>query len=667
MLKKLLLVKVVMEGFKCYKERTEKAIDLATIFVAGNGKGKSSIADAITWAFTGKLFEGEKQVESGFLNNESSKALVEVYFQDEDGNERVVKRSYTVASGVSVWLDKKATTQKKLAQVIDADKFLLSFNPLTFLGKKPTEARKLVLDLVDVSSITDDVVISKVSKNDQENLKGMDMSKLDAEVKATRKSISDKEKEIVVNNSYIVKNNSEITTMTIPEKKVPVDAKTIKEAEQKVQDLIANKPKVDGYMELINKKGEIEKKIAEINSAKFDNSQIKNLEKDKSILENEIKNIEKMVFNPTNLMKLEMEVNQAKRDTSRIEKEQVDLRGKINNINKQYKHKEGDACPLCGEKLNKNGLGGIKRFVATQTQDYMKRGMSNKATLEDIEKNVKGLLDKINNIKKEDENRKQEFETNKAKKLDNLKKKLKSIEAQLVTLKAQEKDFEAKKAEKINPLLNQITALNIDGAKKSIDEYEELIKVEKTTLSKLQNENREIDEFNKEIDKVVSRKDKLQKEVANYELKVSEINKEIETLKGKINTITHFNQFKIKLIEESIKKHFDKVSFKIEEVNQETGEVTSCFKVLYDNKNIETCSLSEQVKASVEVAEMVQSILGIEYPLFLDNHESVVDIETSITQVMRSVVVDVPEVVSIKEDTLKAIKESAKNIVLQAS
>jgi hypothetical protein len=667
MLKKLLLVKVVMEGFKCYKDKTEKAIDLSTIFVAGNGKGKSSIADAITWAFTGKLFEGEKQVESGFLNDESSKAVVEVYFQDEDGNERVVKRSYTVASGVSVWLDKKATTQKKLAQVVDSDKFLLSFNPLTFLGKRPTEAKKLVLDLVDVSSITDDVVISKLSKIDKKNIQGMDMSNLDTEAKTTRKSVSDKEKEIVVNNGYIVKNNAEITTMTIPEKKAPVDPKAIKEAEQKVQDLIAKKPKVDGYMELINKKGEIEKSIAEINSTKFDNSQIRNLEKDKSILEAEIKNIEKMVFSPTNLMKLEMEVNQANRDTTRIQKEQNDLRTKINDIRSEYQHKEGDECPLCSEKLTKKGLNGIKKFLETQTQDHMKKGISNKTTLEDIEKNVKGLLDKITNIKKEDDKRKQDFETNKAKKLENLNKKLKSIETQLVALKAQEKDFEAKKAEQIKPLLEQINSLNIDGAKKSIDEYEELIKVEKSTLTNLQNENREIAEFNKEIDKVVSRKNELQKEVTDYEKKISEVNKEIETLKGKINTITHFNQFKIKLIEESIKKHFDKVSFKIEEVNQETGEVTSCFKVLYDNKSIETCSLSEKIKASVEVAEMVQSILGIEYPLFLDNHESVVDIKTSITQVMRSVVVDVPEVVSIKEDTLKAIKESAKNIVLQAS
>lgn len=667
MLKRILLEKVIIEGFKCYKEKTEKAIDLNTIFVAGNGKGKSSIADAITWAFTGKLFEGDKQVEGGFLNNESSKALVEVYFKDEDGNERMIKRGYTVASGVSLWLDKKSITQKKLNQLIDADKFLLSFNPLTFLGKKPTEARKLILDLVDISSITDNIVLSKLSEDDNEKLKDVNMSNLDVEAKTIRKSIADNEKEIIVNNSYIVKNNSEISTMTIPEKKAPIDNKVIKQAEQKVQDLINNKPKVDGYMELINKKGEIEKRIAEINSAKFDNSKIKNLQKDKSLLENEIKNIEKMTFNPTNIIKLEMEADQANRDTSRIQKEQNELRNKINDIRGQYQYVEGDKCPLCSEKLTKKGIGGIKKFIETQTKDYIEKGISNKSNLEDIEKKIKELLDKVNNIKKEDEKRKQEFETNKAKKLDILKNKLKALETQIATLENQEKCFEAKKAEAIKPLLEQITSLDINGTKESIDKYEEIIKVEKATLLKLQNENREIEEFNKDIDKLLTRKNKLEKEIATYEKKISEINEKIEVQKGKINAITHFNQFKIKLIEESIKKHFDKVSFKIEEVNQETGEISSCFKVLYDNKSIETCSLSEQVKASVEVAEMVQHILGIEYPLFLDNHESVVDIKTSITQVMMSVVVDVPEVVSIKEDTLKAIKESAKNIVLQVS
>lgn len=667
MLKKMLLEKVVMEGFKCYKEKTEKVLELVTIFVAGNGVGKSTIADAVTWAVTGKLFEGEKQVESGFLNNESPKAIVELYFRDEDGAERIIKRSYTVASGVSVWLDKKTTTQKKLAQVIDPDTFLLSFNPLTFLGKRPTEARKLVLELMDVSSITDDIVMSKLSEKDKNNLKGLDISKFEAESKLIRKSIIEKEKEVVINNGYIVKNNAEINTVTIPEKKDAVNEKVINEVSEKIKKLIADKPKVDEYLELVNKKGEVEKKIAEINSSKFDSSQIRNLEKDKSMLETEIKNTEKMVFNPTNLVKLEMEVNQANRDTSRLEKENKELHQKIVSIRGQYKHEEGGLCPLCGEKLNANGVNGIKSFVARQTQDYMNKGISNKSTLEAIEKNIKGLLEKVSNIKQEDEKRKKSFEDNKIKKLEKLKLKLKSITDKITELKAQEKDFDTKKEEQIKPLLEQINSLNIEGAKKAIDEYEELIKVEKATLTKLQDEDKAIVEFNKEIDKVIFRKEKLLKEVSNYEAKIVELNKDVEVLKCKISTITHFNQAKIKLIEESIKKHFNKVSFKIEEVNQETGEVTSCFKVLYDSKSIETCSLSEQVKSCVEIAEMVQHITGIEYPLFLDNNESVIEIMSSIKQIIRAVVIDVPSVVSIKEDTLIAIQESAKNIVLKAS
>ena len=54
---------MTISGFKCYQEPTELAFGNPTIITGGNGRGKTSVADAIAFAVTGLPFFGERGID----------------------------------------------------------------------------------------------------------------------------------------------------------------------------------------------------------------------------------------------------------------------------------------------------------------------------------------------------------------------------------------------------------------------------------------------------------------------------------------------------------------------------------------------------------------------------------------------------------------------------
>ena len=54
---------MTISGFKCYEEPTHLTFGNPTVITGGNGRGKSSIADAIAFAVTGLPFFGERGID----------------------------------------------------------------------------------------------------------------------------------------------------------------------------------------------------------------------------------------------------------------------------------------------------------------------------------------------------------------------------------------------------------------------------------------------------------------------------------------------------------------------------------------------------------------------------------------------------------------------------
>lgn len=82
----------MLSGFKSYEEPTELVFGNPTVITGGNGRGKSSIADAIAFAVTGCPFFGERGIDR--LHNENNPDVaIRMCLVDETGTLHELNRT----------------------------------------------------------------------------------------------------------------------------------------------------------------------------------------------------------------------------------------------------------------------------------------------------------------------------------------------------------------------------------------------------------------------------------------------------------------------------------------------------------------------------------------------------------------------------------------------
>lgn len=144
---KFSIVRIEMTGFKRFKEPYAVGFDKLTYISGGNGRGKTTVADAIAFAFCGTPFWGDKSCDR-LLNSESSEMKVDVTFVDEDGEVHNLIRRKT-GNNTTVTMDKVQLRQIDLINIFaDKDIFLSILNPLYFIEKIAERGREFLQKLL---------------------------------------------------------------------------------------------------------------------------------------------------------------------------------------------------------------------------------------------------------------------------------------------------------------------------------------------------------------------------------------------------------------------------------------------------------------------------------------------------------------------------------------
>ncbi|WP_409967658.1 AAA family ATPase [Bengtsoniella intestinalis] len=118
------ILDLTLSGFKSYNEATTFTFGNPTIITGGNGRGKSSIADAIAFAITGLPFFGERSIDR--LHCDDNQDLhISLRFMTEDGNVHILNRSRR-KSRMFITLDGEDTTQSTLFQLFGEKEVVLS-------------------------------------------------------------------------------------------------------------------------------------------------------------------------------------------------------------------------------------------------------------------------------------------------------------------------------------------------------------------------------------------------------------------------------------------------------------------------------------------------------------------------------------------------------------
>ena len=146
-IKEIIITSVKLIGFKIFDGPEGFSLARTSYIYGGNGQGKTSIADAIAYAFCGTSFWGEKTTDR-LINNKSKEMVVQVDFVDENGELHTLIRRRK-GNATDITFDSHPYKQADLATVFaDKDIFLSALNPLYFIEKIAKDGREFLQKLL---------------------------------------------------------------------------------------------------------------------------------------------------------------------------------------------------------------------------------------------------------------------------------------------------------------------------------------------------------------------------------------------------------------------------------------------------------------------------------------------------------------------------------------
>lgn len=150
---------VRMAGFKVHVQPKEIVFDGNTKIYAENGKGKTTVGDAVAWCFLGTDINGTENVSNKLINNLSNDMEVAVEFEHE-GKEHSLVRMKKGAK-TTIILDHTVSDQLEIMNFIKHKELFLSiFNPMYFSALAPKLQKELLQKYLGEISV--DVVLESM-------------------------------------------------------------------------------------------------------------------------------------------------------------------------------------------------------------------------------------------------------------------------------------------------------------------------------------------------------------------------------------------------------------------------------------------------------------------------------------------------------------------------
>ncbi len=647
MIKQVQILKVVTYGFKGYEQQYTFLFNGVgkNIIIGDNGDGKSSIGEAIAWAFTGKNIEGNTK-ELNIINNKGKVACVTVTFLDEMGFEHELQRKAN--SSVTIKFDGTTVTQEKLKNIINTDVFLAIFNPL--YAANLSNAKATVLSLLP--QLTKEDVFSRMPEENRKVIESQDFNILNTNdyLKSQRKTLA----EISDKKKYLTGYMSKLSEpFEIPER-IEFDNTKIAELEKLIEELSSRRAPILDLNSLLLKKSELDKKILEIRNEKFESEKlILELNNKKKLLKQELKMEEEREFKSSqNTSSLEKEVDTLKNSYIKVDAEKRRLEDDERKLEaKKISFKTGDICPFCKQHISEHSV----EKMNAELQSEVKSGKAaistqkneKKTTLEQLQKDVAGLMKKITTAKEMEDRERAAFNKNKADKISEINTKINEIKAQLENFDVLEKNFYAEKEKQVVPLTEEIEKLNLTKLNNKNNEiqrvFDEKVRREKKVLQQqlltLRQEKEISISKNADRNNLIEQNEKNRQELKAKRLEFSELEKQEVVINTLITSMKCFNAQKANRINETVSKHLDNVSLKLEKLVETTGETKDAFDILYCNKELKICSTSEVIKAGLELSKMISQLSGCSFPVFVDNGESITRYKENAIQTLETRVV----------------------------
>ncbi len=145
--------------------------------------------------------------------------------------------------------------------------------------------------------------------------------------------------------------------------------------------------------------------------------------------------------------------------------------------------------------------------------------------------------------------------------------------------------------------------------------------------------NKEIEIKHNDIIKAKSKIEQLDKEIETIENTIEKYEKQIK-IAGRLNLLIIQEQMK------KVSEYLDKVTIEFSKVDEESGEILDVYEIKYSGREYEKLSKSYKLRADIEIATLLNKVLGIKTPMFVDDVESITGMKLpKDTQIIMAIVV----------------------------
>lgn len=567
------ITSLMLSGFKSYEEPTELVFGNPTVITGGNGRGKSSIADAIAFAVTGCPFFGERGIDR--LHNENNPDVaIRMCFVDETGTLHELNRTRR-KNRMTITYDGYEIRQLDLADLFgERDVFLSIFNPLYFIEELGEDGKKLLERYLP--TIPHETVLSQLSEPVREHLKNETILSLEGSLKRCREEIRGLEERITYLRGQKDLAASQGESHEQAEQELTLQADTLRE------------------------------EIAELEQRQFSGMDVSDMQE--RLVELSGRYEEAARDERTDTSKLREQLQTLREKIARREGEQylskftealAEAFARVKDLGVRYQRESaaykafhaGMECPACHRSVTEQSLPEVQAALKKVLSELYAAGSEQRAQLIELQEMDKKAADTFAQFKEDD---------------------LGKWAAEAAELEQRCASLAEQASAETEGLRAEIQTLTADL------EYGNLSQSEYDHLGTCREELRQSEA------KIAALQTMTAAQLPDFDREIAQANASIAEIKRKMANVIAYISKRAELTFSQLK--MNRVEISLYDVVKSTGEVKDTFKFQYGGRRYDRLSLSEKIRAGMEVSELMKRLTGRNYPVFVDNMESVDDL-----------------------------------------
>ena len=572
-IKQFQITSLMLSGFKSYEEPTELVFGNPTVITGGNGRGKSSIADAIAFAVTGCPFFGERGIDR--LHNENNPDVaIRMCFVDETGTLHELNRTRR-KNRMTITYDGYEIRQLDLADLFgERDVFLSIFNPLYFIEELGEDGKKLLERYLP--TIPHETVLSQLSEPVREHLKNETILSPEGSLKRCREEIRGLEERITYLRGQKDLAASQGESHEQAEQELTLQADTLRE------------------------------EIAELEQRQFSGMDVSDMQE--RLVELSGRYEEAARDERTDTSKLREQIQTLREKIARREGEQyqskftealAEASARVKDLGVRYQRESaaykafhaGMECPACHRSVTEQSLPEVQAALKKVLSELYTAGSERRAQLIELQEMDKKAADTFAQFKEDD--------------LGKWAAEAAEMEQRCASLAEQA----SAETERLRAEIQTLTA-DLEYGNLSQSEYDHLGTCR--------------EELRQSEAKIAALQTMTAAQLPDFDREIAQANASIAEIKRKMANVIAYISKRAELTFSQLK--MNRVEISLYDVVKSTGEVKDTFKFQYGGRRYDRLSLSEKIRAGMEVSELMKRLTGRNYPVFVDNMESVDDL-----------------------------------------